>query len=587
MPTTSGDKLCPICDSPLQPGSKKCSFCGTDLSIFDIDIEQKKEAPAPAPPSPPKPSVEARIDEIFRPSPAPSVPSPEPAPIIVEQPKPEPTKAEPLVEDIPEPSPAPELLIEEEVAPAAETEVKAVPAPVKVESTSAKETPSAPPVHAEFFECPECKAHVPIEASICPSCGVMFAEEGETFQCPACNTLVSMDAKSCPGCGALFVEPEEAGQLPPQAVPEKIIVSAPEAPKKDLEPPIEEVEAARPPEKPKEEPKKGFGIGGFFKWGKHEEKAPKKEEKKPKAEEKKPAPFAPQRKPEVKVIRDLAKEEPPRSASQVRVAEAPAIEHPVVPHGTDKGSVLARMVAEMKPLFALASEREVDVSESKRLIDEAVVAGRERQADKAIELVQKSKASLMGKVDNHLSQVIARLNEEIKIARDFGGDISRPAAYMQEVSKARGSGDVEAAYVYVDKAKKELLPITGRYNESRVRITDLKRLIQNCEVFIVDTKEARGFLAEANKAFEMKDFDKVESIVKSANDGLFKAIPTRMTEELQKAKEDLIELKSKNVNITPMLTVLKSARGLMNSGDLSQAIKEMRDFKDMMKKAMG
>ncbi len=40
----------------------------------------------------------------------------------------------------------------------------------------------------------------------------------------------------------------------------------------------------------------------------------------------------------------------------------------------------------------------------------------------------------------------------------------------------------------------------------------------------------------------------------------------------------------KSVNITPMITVLKSATNLMKAGDYSQAIKEMREFRTMMKK---
>jgi cellobiose-specific phosphotransferase system component IIA len=242
------------------------------------------------------------------------------------------------------------------------------------------------------------------------------------------------------------------------------------------------------------------------------------------------------------------------------------------------------MVAEMKPLLALAREKEVDIGESKTLIDDAAVAGRERQIDKAIELVQNARTILLTKIDSHLASLIMRLNDEIKVARDFGGDISRASTYIQEVARARSAGDVEAAYVYIDKIEKEMQPITGRYNDSRKKITSLKQFIADCEIFIVDTREARKLLLEANRAFEAKDFDKVDSVVKTANESLYKNIPARMNEEMKKAKDELLEAKVRNVNITPMLTVLKSATNLMKSGDYGQAIKEMREFKDMLKK---
>ena len=566
MPVSSGDKLCPICDSPLQPGSKKCSFCGTDLSIFDIDMEEpKKPQPAEAPPPPQRVSLEARVQEVLsrppgqerpavRQAPPPAEPKPEPRPSIVREvreappPRPEPKPSPP-----PEPVPEPEPVVEEKTV--------------------------------EYFECPQCGSNVEMTATSCPKCGVLFAEEGaDMFQCPACNTLVKVDAQSCPGCGAMFVESEEeAAEVRPT---EPAPVSPPKKPA--IEEPVEEVEPpARKEEKPAPEPEKK-GLFGRFKW-KKEEAEPVAEKPTAKVAPPKPA-AAPKKAPEVQ-IREVQPEKPAvAKAPPPEPAVAPAPQRPApaqipgAPAVKDKGRDLARMVAEMKPLLALAREKEVDIGESKTLIDNAAVAGRERRIDKAIELVQNARTILMGKIDAHLGSIITRLNDEIKVAREFGGDISRATTYIQEVARARSSGDVEAAYVYIDKIEKEMQPITGRYNDSRKKIASLKQFIADCEVFIVDTREARKLVLEANRAFEAKDFDKVDSVVKSATESLYKNIPARMNEEMKKAKDELLEAKVRNVNITPMLTVLKSATNLMKSGDYGQAIKEMREFKDMLKK---
>ena len=572
MPNPSGEKLCPICDSPLQPGSKKCSFCGTDLSIFDIEIDSSKKAAEPVSP-PPKVSMDSRVNEIF----SRQTLAPEPA---ARKPAPPSVREEPRIEPVPPPV----------TAPVAPQEPKKIPEAPKVSGPPKL----AQPEPEELFECPSCKKQIPVSATVCPKCGVMFAEEGaEMFQCPACNTLVNVDAKSCPGCGAVFVESEEAEQpISSGAASEEPAPVQIELPKKDIEPPIEEVKAEKvTPSKRKEPPAEEKKKGGWFKWGKKEEPKPEPEvdrisissapsTKKPVA--------GPVREVKLHVdegAQEQAAPEPTRSAPSASSAASRLFQTPSqVMTSQDKGEQLARMVAEWKPLFALANEKEIDPGESKQLIDEAITAGRERQVDKAIELVRKAKSTLTEKVDAHLGQLIVRLNEEIKVARDFGGDISRPMTYIQEVTKARASGDIEAAYVYAEKVKKELLPITGRYNESRTKISDLKKLIQDCEVFIVDTKEARRILAEATKSFELKDFDKVDVLVKSANDSLFKAIPVRMTEEMKTARERLIDAKSRNVNITPMLTVLKSTMGLLKAGDYAQAVREMRDFNEMMKK---
>ena len=54
---------------------------------------------------------------------------------------------------------------------------------------------------------------------------------------------------------------------------------------------------------------------------------------------------------------------------------------------------------------------------------------------------------------------------------------------------------------------------------------------------------------------------------------------------MRTAKDQLLEAKMRNVNITPMITILKSATNLMKAGDYAQALKEMREFREMMKKS--
>ncbi len=567
MPDSSGEKLCPICDSPLQPGSKKCGFCGTDLTIFDIEVEPAKKAATP-PPTPSRERIESRVDEIMS---RPSRPS--------------------GIRDVSSaPAPAPKP------APQPVPEVKSEPEPAPVVKEPLVETPSV-----EMFECPECGGKVEVTASSCPKCGVLFAEEGaDMFQCPACNTLVNVDAKACPGCGAVFVESEEEAQAEPATAAAEVEprhVEAPQPSQAPIEAAVAEVEEepveARTPKAAKADEaaeKKGL-LGGFFKRKKKDEpeKTPEPEpkrvvEEEPEEESTIPGIHAPEVIPPVRKLAPKAEPKPePRTAPTVD-ARAPVQPAPAI-DAKDKGKELARMVAEMKPLLALAMEKEVDISEPKRLIDDAAVAGRERHLDTAIDLVRQSKVILMNKLEVQLTAMLGVLREELKVASSLGGDVSRPTTYLQETEKAKAAGDVEAAFVYAEKVQKDLQPITGRYNESKKKIAALKALIADCEVFIVDTREARGLLVEAGNAFESNDYGEVETLVRNAEEKLYKAIPSRMADEINKSKELLREAKMRNVNITPMITTLKSVINLMKAGDYRQAMKEMRDFKEAVRRS--
>ena len=268
MAGDKGEQLCPICDSPLQPGSKKCGFCGTDLTIFDIESEAPEGAPEKTPKEAPKEG-------------------PEVEPAVAEAEKPGDTKVETVFfgeSDTAEAAaPTVEPVAEEKSGVSVEPEIEAEPVEVKEEPQPVTE-PVIPEPKAEvpeavveaesapaesFFECPECGGRVEASAKTCPSCGVMFADEGaDMFQCPACSTLVKIDAASCPGCGAMFVESEEelaqaqpAVTASPSEIPE---------PKTELEAPVSEV-VIEPEDgadteavEAKDEPDKKGLFGGLF-----------------------------------------------------------------------------------------------------------------------------------------------------------------------------------------------------------------------------------------------------------------------------------------------------------------------------------
>jgi len=611
-----GEQLCPICDSPLEPGSKKCGFCGTDLTIFDIESGPSTEAPKEAPKEEPEVKLAAaeaekpddtKVDKVFF---GESDAVEAAAPTV-----------EPVAEEVPEVSAEPEVEAERVEA---KEESPPVTEPVKPESKAdvpevVEETESAPA--ESFFECPECGGRVEASAKSCPSCGVMFADEGvDMFQCPACSTLVKVDATSCPGCGAVFVESEEEltqAQLAVTASPSEI-----SEPKTELEAPVSEVvigpedeSDAEAAEAKDESDKKGL-FGGLF--GRMKKKRQpdddgeqitgqriefpsilrrgrrETEESVEVEPELEPIEAEPEAEPEVEPEVELDVEPEPESKPEPEPASL-AVPEPVATPAPEsvqpptrdktKGRELARLTAEIQPLMRLAIEKGVDVSKSRKLVDEGAISVRARRLDPALESVRRARETLLESLQDGVEQMVADLRAESKVATALGGEVSRANAYLDELEKAGKTGDYEAMYVYADKVKNELLPITGRYNESKQKISSLRNLMSDSEIINVNTKEVRAMLAEAAKSFESNDFDKVDLTVKSATDKLFTGIEPRLGEEIRRARDQLVELKERGQNITPMITVLKSARTMMKSKDYPQALREIREFKEQVRKA--
>jgi DNA-directed RNA polymerase subunit RPC12/RpoP len=585
-----GERLCPICDSPLQPGSKKCGFCGTDLALFESEaeqapVEEKVEEPveekaeeaaaeqpaadAQVPVEAEAPKIDSRLEEVFF-GPTDEAPS---------------EGAEPAAETAStkaEPSPAREAEPEPKAEPvqASETVQEPVAAEVQEEASEAE----------EHFECPQCGSKVPAAANSCAGCGAMFAEEAaEAFQCPACETLVNIDARTCPGCGAMFVDSEEAETAEAEtsaAEPEARPSLEPEPePEREMEPQVatlpfeepaaEESSLETPVEAAEEAPDKKGLFGGLF--GKRKKRG------------REPEPDS----DSVLRVREPSFGEPSERAEVERpvqtFADAERKPPPAAPMDSakekSKGKELAKLTAEIQPLMHLAISRGLEVSESRKLVDAGAVSVRARQLDNALEKVTEARRLLTMKLQENVELLKADLNQEVKVAKELGGDVSRTRAYLEELKKADAADDFEAVYIYADKVRNELMPITGRYNESKEKIAALKGLLADSELVSANTRETRQVLSEAVKSFEANEFDKVDAMIKDATKKLYQEIDPRMEDEIRRARNQLVELKARGMNITPMITVLKSARTLMLSKDYAQALKELREFKEQVKKA--
>lgn len=539
MPGPSLGRLCPICDSPIEKGAKKCSFCGTDLTIFGGESEEALN------------QEERMVKESYESAPKSSPPA----------------------------KPAPAL------APVAE--------PAKEEAT---------------FQCPNCNGLVKESDNVCPHCGAMFVEdESAQFECPACNTMVDASATKCPGCGALFVEDTSAVPevAQPQATPAPSSTAHPVASAPATAPilqPAVEAKAPAPVVGKDEDLERILGVTKRIKESRDAEIATKasqdKKVKRPglfriggRREEpvEKPAPM-PVARPQEHVVAPqpaLTHFQSTPAAAAPAQAATPAVKREFPTDPREQGKDLARLVAEVRALLGTATERDIFIDEAKDLLDRAITAGRERQFIQALEIITDAQEKLSTRLKDYVSATFTSLHEEIEIAKRLGGDPSRADMFLNEASRASQTPDYQAALVFIDKAKGELSPITGRYNETKNALRKFERLVRDARVVGIDTEPLKVVLENAKNAFNALDFPKTEEMVKKSTDEVIAQIPDRMSKEIEKAKQMLVEAKMKSdAGVTPQITILKSAIKDMKEEKYLEALSEMKKFKKEMKKIL-
>jgi len=519
LPGNTG-KLCPICDSPIEKGATKCSFCGTDLTIFGSESESATQE-------------ETRVvKETLQTAEA------KPQPPVVQPPKVEPAKASPA------------------------------------------------PKEEAIFQCPNCNGAVKESDNVCPHCGAMFVEEETAqFECPNCKTMVDADATTCPGCGAIFVEEEEEAEVAPAEAPKATpagAASQPEAEEsvvivdttstettaqdeeirsKVLE--IKEGRGREGAEAVKKVKKPGF-ASGLFKGGKTEGAA--------------------QAAASAAALKQAATATP-----AMTIAPPPAVKRQIPTDPKAQGAELAKMVNDVRSLLNIATERKLMMDESKDLLDRAIAAGRERQLQNALTLISDAEDKLNTRLREFAVATFSSLQDEMAVARKLGGNTSKVEVLAQEAKRAAETPDYQATFIFIDKAKAELTPITGRYNEIRDTLRKYERLVKDSRAVGIDNEPLKDTLEEAKTAFEALDFDKAESIAESSTEAIMSQVKARIGPEIDKAKSMLVEVKMKaesGAGVGPQITILKSAIKAYREEDYAEALAEIKRFKKEIKKLL-
>jgi hypothetical protein len=372
------------------------------------------------------------------------------------------------------------------------------------------------------------------------------------FECPLCNTLVSEDAKSCPGCGAIFAaggEEEAAKGMEEGRVEE--IPAPPEEP-----PPIVEEEAPAPEPEIEEilpsKPKKKFKLGIKRKEG---------------------------------VLARVTEEKPAGAVAE----DVKALQRE-----------LATSVSDVKPLLADARKMGINVLEGRKLIDQAITAGKQRDFEGAITLVKDSKKIIENTISEHIIDSIQATQSKIVTLSHAGGEVSELENMLAKVqlllNERKYIKAVELAKKTAEEAEKveEDLKATMKVEEEGEeagkgvadQVRNLVELIKTGEEVKVNVKGAKALLTQARVAIKRNDLITAETLLTEAKDDFLRELPRQLTDIISNSKPVLYKAKMQGVDIRPSIKHLKEASASLKLNNYLDALEAIKRYKTEMTQYM-
>ena len=243
-----------------------------------------------------------------------------------------------------------------------------------------------------------------------------------------------------------------------------------------------------------------------------------------------------------------------------------------------------RLVAEVKPLLIVSKDHEVEVGEGRRLIDKAVQAGKQRDLATAVQMVKEARSSIKAALDERLDAEEGNLEKLVAIVSRSGTDPKEVSEALSALRGLREDGDVEGALQEAAKGRKAAERTSAKYLEASDLTESLSRLIDVCDQFYLDSREAKRMLAEARDAGDHGDWGMMGILARKGREQLMRSLPEAARGEMRKAKNQLLDAKADGKNVRTLVKVLKDAGVAMNRERYDQALELLSDFKDELKR---
>src|SRR6266581_4543358 len=371
----------------------------------------------------------------------------------------------------------------------------------------------------EQFLCPVCETLVSADATVCPGCGAEFSEgEATEYECPVCKTSVPADADRCPSCGVRFAEDAQTaaapmGKIRPPPVVETLRLEAPMT--------------------------RSFAGPG--------------------------ATAKPARSPLQNRIDQLRRT---RRESDRRI-----------PSGDRKllYRELPKLVNEVKPLLVSAKRIGLEIDEGKRIINDAIQAGKGRDIERAVTLIADARRTLdVAFVDFIGGQIDAFLQELRAAKGDAGVQAATPK--LQEAVGRLEAGDYDAAWDRLQLALGTFQIDAKDFHEARQMLDGGDRLAREARAMRMDLREAERLLRQGRESLDRRDASGALRFGKQAQERMKRDVPAFVQEEMRKARNELLDLKVRGNDLSRPIGILKDASALVKQGSWGDALRQIREF---------
>ncbi len=238
---------------------------------------------------------------------------------------------------------------------------------------------------------------------------------------------------------------------------------------------------------------------------------------------------------------------------------------------------LPKLVNTVKPLLVSAKRIGLEIDDGKRLINDAIQAGKGRDIERAVALIADARKALDIAFVDFIGDGMEGFAQEIRAAKGDPG----VAAVMPGLLEAMGrleKGNYDGAWDVYQVVLSRFESEAKDFHDARKTIDEGERLVREVRAMGMDIQNSDRLLRQARDSLERRDIAAAMRIATQAYDRLKRDVPSFVQEEMRKARSRLLDLKLRGNDLAKPIGILKLASTFVKQESWAEALRQIREF---------
>src|SRR2546426_735409 len=218
-----------------------------------------------------------------------------------------------------------------------------------------------------------------------------------------------------------------------------------------------------------------------------------------------------------------------------------------------------------------------EVGGGKRIITDAIQAGKGRDIERAVPLIAEARRTLDVAFVDFIGGQIDTVLQELRAAKGDAG-VQAATPKLQEAVGRMEAGDYDAAWDRFQGALGTFHTEAKDFHEARKIIDDGDRTVREVRSMGMDLRDPERLLRQGRESLDRRDVAGALRVGRQGQERMKGGVPAFGQDQMRKGRDELFDLEERGSDLSRPIGILKEASAYVKREAWGDALRQIREF---------